>query len=102
MVTRPLRVSRTFDPILKSLKHLKQCVEKPLKVTSNKLLILLSNFLAFPCKMKGEFDITSSIAVVHDMYIVLLVHNTIILLIRYTRISLIVSHIVRNVKHSQF
>ena len=40
----------------------------------------------------------SPIAVVH----VLLVHNTIILLIRYTRISLIVSQMVRNVKHSQF
>ena len=97
MVTRPLRVSRTFDPILKSLKHLKQCVEKPVKVTSNKLLILLSNFLAFPCKVKGEFDIIS-IAVVH----VLLVHNTIILVICYTTISLTVSQMVRNVKHSQF
>ena len=40
----------------------------------------------------------SPIAVVH----VLSVHNTIILLIRYTRISLIVSQMVRNVKHSQF
>lgn len=98
MVTGPLRVPWTFDPILKSLKHLKQCVEKPTKVTSNKLLILLSNLLAFPCKVKGEFDIISSIAVVH----VLFVHNTIILLIRYTRISLIVSQMVRNVKHSQF
>ena len=29
MVTRPLKVSWTFDPILKSLKHLKQSVEKP-------------------------------------------------------------------------
>ena len=97
MVTRPLRVSRTFDPILKSSKHLKQCVEKPTKITSNKLLILLSNFLAFLCKMKGEFDIIS-IAVVH----VLSVHNTINLLMGYTRISLIVSQIVRNVKHSEF
>ena len=94
---RPLRVSRTFDPILKSSKHLKQCVEKPTKITSNKLLILLSNFLAFLCKMKGEFDIIS-IAVVH----VLSVHNTINLLMGYTRISLIVSQIVRNVKHSEF
>ena len=76
MVTRPLRVSQTFDPILKSLKHLKQCVEKPTKVTSNKHLILLSNFLAFPCKMKGEFDVIST-AVVH----VLSVHNTIMLLL---------------------
>lgn len=57
-----------------------------MKVTSHKLLILLSNFVAFPCKMKGEFDIIS-IAVVH----VLSVHNTIILLLRYTRTSLIVS-----------